>query len=107
MVSEDSIALVDEGGGEHVGDGVVGSVDPGSGEVRTTRFQIGEAIKAVRVRGGVDEVVGEVEVLDHLLEQVFCGDLLDSLGGIGVGEGKIEVSTYSDVTVVVVGGLHL
>ena len=36
-------------------------------------FHLGEGIEAVQVRigGGVDKVVGEVEMLDHLLEQVL------------------------------------
>jgi hypothetical protein len=57
----------------------------------------------------VDKVVGEVEVLDHLLEQVLGGGFLDSFGGVGVavGDGEIEVSTDSDVTVVMIDGLHL
>ena len=42
VVDKDSVALVDEGGGEHVGDGVVGSVDPGSVNIRVclNRFSV-------------------------------------------------------------------
>ena len=57
----------------------------------------------------MDEVVSEVEVLYDLFEEVFRGDLLDSLGSVCVGGGKrkIKVTTNTNVNVVIAGGLLL
>ena len=94
-----------------MGDGVVGAVVPGSGEIWAARFLIGEAIKAIRIRidGGVNEVISKIEVFDDLFKQVFSGGLLDSSGGIGVGvsEGEVEISTYPNVAIMMISGLHL
>ena len=60
VVNKYSVMLIDEGGGEHVGGRVISSINPGSGVVRTPCFLVGEAITPawIRVRSGVDEVVG-------------------------------------------------
>ena len=59
VILEDAVFLVGEGGREHVGGPVVGSVNAGSGVVWTIGLFIFKSVKAVgvRVRGGVDEVI--------------------------------------------------
>ena len=60
VIDENAIFLIDEGRREHVGGGVISPINPGSGVVRTPCFLVGEAITPawIRVRSGVDEVVG-------------------------------------------------
>ena len=60
MIDEYAVTLVDEGGGEHVGGGVISPINPGSGIVKAASFLVGEAVTPVwgRVRSGVDKIVG-------------------------------------------------
>ena len=70
VIRKDAIFLVGERGRKHVGGQVVSSVDAASEIVCAVGFFIGEAVKAVRVRGGVDEVIliREIKIFDDLLE---------------------------------------